>query len=60
MRNYFFPPPIYFIFHKLQNNPVPPAGRQRNTHRYWNTACCFEQEGWSMGISAILRCLPSR
>lgn len=30
------------------------------SHLYWNTACCLEQEGWSMGISAIFLCRPIR
>lgn len=44
--------------HKLLNAPFEVAAAR--THRYWNTACCLEQDGWSMGMSAMRRCLPSR
>lgn len=29
-------------------------------YRYWRTACCLLQDGWSVGMSATLLSLPKR
>jgi len=29
-------------------------------YRYWMTACCLLQDGWSVGMSAILLSRPKR
>lgn len=44
----------------LTRFPVDPSSRLKGTNLYCKTACCFEIDGWSRGISAIVLSLPNK